>query len=112
MSSLRRLSGLLLIPLCSLALADEITPVESCLAMAISKVAEDPQLQERWQKTWIEPGSIVVEDYDGSVEDQHAGKRLTAQLRRGEQSDGVFVCLLADDGTALSVTHQDDSGAR
>jgi hypothetical protein len=112
MSSLRRLSGLLLLPLCSLALADESTPFESCLAMAVGKVAADPQLQERWQQTWIEPGSIREEAYEGSVDGQPASKRLVAQLRRGEQSDGEFICLLSDDGKALSVSHADDAGAR
>ncbi|QEY74858.1 hypothetical protein [Pseudomonas denitrificans (nom. rej.)] len=112
MSSLCRLSGLLLLPLCSLALADEPTPVESCLAMAIGKVAADPQLQERWQQTWIEPGSIREEAYEGSVDGQTASKRLVAQLRRGEQSDGEFICLLSGEDKALSVSHSDDAGAR
>ncbi|MCG8908668.1 MULTISPECIES: hypothetical protein [Pseudomonas] len=112
MSSLRRLSGLLLLPLCSLALADETTPFESCLAMAVGKVAADPKLQERWQQTWIEPGSIREEAYEGQVDGKPASKRLVAQLRRGEQSDGEFVCLLGGDGKALSVSHADDTGVR
>lgn len=112
MSPLCRLSGLLLLPLCGLALADEPTPVESCLAMAIGKVAADPKLQERWQQTWIEPTSIREEAYEGSVDGQPASKRLTAQLRRGDQSDGQFVCLLSANGKALSVDHQDTTSAR
>ncbi|WP_259758678.1 hypothetical protein [Pseudomonas sp. GCEP-101] len=112
MSSLFRLSGLLLLPFCSLALADAPTPVEACVAMAMSKVAADPALQERWQKTWIEPSSIREEAYEGSVNGQPASKRLVAQLRRGEQSDGEFICLLDGDGKALAVSHQDDAGAR
>jgi len=112
MPSLCRLAGLLLLPLCSLALADEPTPIESCLTMAIGKVAADPKLQERWQRTWIESGSIREEAYEGSVDGQPAKKRLVAQLRRGEQSDGQFICLLGGDGKALSVSHSDDTGAR
>lgn len=111
MSSLSRLSGLLLLPLCSLCLADEPTPFESCLAMAVSTVEADPKRQERWQKTWIEPGSIREEAYEGSVDGKPASKRLVAQLRRGVQSDGEFICLLSGDGKALSVSHSDDAGA-
>lgn len=112
MSSLCRLSGLLLVSFCSLALADEPTPIESCLALAIQKVEADPKLQERWQRTWIESGSIREEVYDGSVDGQPANKRLVAHLRRGEQSDGEFICLLGGDGKALSISHSEDAGAR
>lgn len=104
--------GLLLLTLCGTALAEEPTPMEACLDMAMKLLAENPQLQERWQQTWIEPSSIREEVYDGEVGGQHASKRLTAQLRRGDQSDGHFICLLAENGKAISVDHQDDADAQ
>ncbi|MDH1009080.1 hypothetical protein N5J43_03450 [Pseudomonas nicosulfuronedens] len=109
MSTPRTLCGLLLLTLCGTVLADEPTPMESCLQLAMTLLAENPQLQERWQQTWVEPSSIHEEVYDGAVEGQHASKRLTAQLRRGDQSDGQFICLLAENGKALSVDHLDDA---
>jgi hypothetical protein len=107
----RVLCGLLLLPLCGQALADEPTPMESCLDMAVKLLADNPQLQERWQKTWVEPTSIREEAYDGEVKGAHASMRLTAQLRRGDQSDGQFICLLSQNGKALSVDHQADASA-
>jgi len=112
MFSPRALCGLLLLPLCGHALADAPTPMESCLDLAMHKLAENPQLQERWQQTWVEPTSIREETYDGEVEGQHASKRVTAQLRRGDQSDGQFICLLAENGKALLVDHKDDAAAQ
>lgn len=108
----RALCGLLLLPFCGPVLADETTPMEACLDLAMHVLAENPSLQERWQQTWVEPDSIREENYDGDVEGQHASKRLTAQLRRGDQSDGQFICLLSENGKALSVNHQDATDTR
>ncbi|QRY80862.1 hypothetical protein JVX91_07090 [Pseudomonas sp. PDNC002] len=112
MFSPRALCGLLLLPLCGHVLADEPTPMEACLDLATRILAENPQLQERWQRTWIEPGSIQEEAFDGEVDGQHASKLLRAQLRQGDKSDGQFICLLAENGKALSVDHKDDTGTR
>lgn len=112
MSSPRSLCGLLLLTLCGAAQADEPTPMEACLQMAMTLLAENPQVQERWQQTWVEPSSIREEAYDGEVDGQHASKRLTAQLRRGDQSDGQFICLLAENGKALSVDHKGDADSQ
>ncbi|MBB4864378.1 hypothetical protein HNP46_003242 [Pseudomonas nitritireducens] len=111
MFSPRALCGLLLLSLCGPVLADEPTPMESCLDMAMKLLAENPPLQERWQQTWVEPSSIREEAYTGEVDGKPASKRLTAQLRRGDQSDGQFICLLSADGKALAVNHQDDDSA-
>ncbi|MFV3413462.1 hypothetical protein ACQCLI_28610 [Pseudomonas nitroreducens] len=112
MYSPRALCGLLLLPLSGFALADDQTPMESCLDLAMHMLAENPQLQERWQQTWVEPTSIREEAYDGEVDGQRASKRVTAQLRRGDRSDGQFICLLAENGKALSVDHKDDAATQ
>lgn len=109
MPVIRALPGLLLVALCGPALGEEIA-TEACLDLASHVFAADPQLQQRWQQTWLDSASVREEAYDGVVDGEHVSRRLSAQLRRGERLDGRFTCLLAESGKPLSVQYQAEAG--
>ncbi|MDF3866348.1 hypothetical protein P3W53_17845 [Pseudomonas denitrificans (nom. rej.)] len=113
MPALRTLPALLLVALCGPAFADDApTPIEGCLDLASRSFAGDPTMQERWQQSWLDHGSLREEAYDGEVEGQHASKALKAQMREGEKVAGQFTCLLTESGKPLSVQYQvQQSGA-
>lgn len=107
MPALRALPALLFVALCGPAFADDApTPIEACLDLASRSFAGDPTMQERWQQSWLDHGSLREEAYDGDIEGQHASKALKAKIREGEKVAGQFTCLLTESGKPLSVQYQ------
>lgn len=100
------LPALLLCSLCSAAFAEPPSSLEACMDLASRSFASDPTMQQRWQQTWLDASSVREESYTGEVKGEPASKALRATLRKGEQLDGHFTCLLADSGKPLSVQYQ------
>lgn len=107
----RALSILLLAPFCAQALGEESTATQDCLDLAGRSLEGNPQLEQRWQRNWLDAQSIRVHAYDGEIEGRRAGKRLQADMRQGEKVDGQLRCYLADDGQAISAQFTENADA-
>jgi len=107
MPARRALPVLLLSALCAPAFAnDSPTSIEACLDLASRTFASDPQMQQRWQQSWLDRRSLREEAYDGEAAGQHASKALTVRMREGEKVAWQFTCLLTESGKPLSVQYQ------